>query len=88
MAINPKPEYQRYQHFKHHIQDWLLGGTGLPSVAGILGVTPSSLEEMLNWSGCSDLNSHPLDGITDQDIMNAIFLSICRRSTIRHGIRE
>lgn len=69
------PKFERYLHFKRAIQDWLLGQTDVSSIALLLGVRSSSLREMLSWYGLADVSGHPLDSITDQDVMNAIFFS-------------
>ena len=72
-------EVDRYLKFKKAIQDWLLGTGSTSDIAQHIGGTQSSVRDMFLWYGLADQWGKASDGITQQDVMNAIFLSLARR---------
>ena len=68
------PVLDRYIQLKVAIQDWLLGGSSLLEISRLLGVTSTSLQELLAWNGLADVEGKA-EWFTDvQDVLNLIFL--------------
>lgn len=78
--------FERYIKLRRAIQDWLLGYDTSSEIARSLGLTSTSLTELLNWNGLSDLRGKPKPDIDVQDVFNLIFLVYTQSS--RKILRE
>ena len=74
---------RRIGDFLRAVQDYVGGKQGLVWVSMKLGVKSDTLQAILLEADLIDVNDRPKDGVTGQDIINAIILFYLRQDLVK-----